>query len=72
VARTTAGSARLEVRTGDPERGPVVASLEVRATGGPYNWREVAAPVRAGGVEDIYVVLAGEQKFASLWLQKPA
>jgi beta-glucosidase len=71
------GSTRLEVRTGSPRQGRLVAATEVVATGGSgtwrYTWRELSlllGPRTAGDgarrVEDLYVVLAGQLRLASL------
>jgi beta-glucosidase len=67
------GSARLEVRAGSPREGRLVAATDLAATGGRYAWRELRLPLwpgtagdGAGSVEDLYVVLAGELRLASL------
>ena len=76
VARSAPGTASLEVRTGDAgpgraEGARLLASFEVPSTGGKYSWTEVAAVVPAGGVEDLYIVLCGEQRLARLRLCRP-
>lgn len=78
VARSSLGKASLEVRVGGAgkasgvgETTRLLASLEVPSTGGKYAWTEVAAVVPAGGVEDLYLVLSGEQRLAWLGLRRP-
>ncbi|MFD0257168.1 glycoside hydrolase family 3 C-terminal domain-containing protein [Kitasatospora indigofera] len=72
VSRTEPGAAVLELRTGDPESGPLLARLSVPSTGGRYAWTTVSAelPAGPGGVHDLYLVLRGEQRLASFTLDR--
>ncbi|GGL14271.1 glycoside hydrolase family 3 protein [Mangrovihabitans endophyticus] len=55
-ASAPAGGARLEIRLDEPLGGPLVATLDVPATGHPHRWAEViAAATGASGVHDLYL-----------------
>jgi beta-glucosidase len=71
LARAGPGAARLELRTGDPVDGAVLACMDVPSTGGPYCWQEVEAEIQAAGARDLYIVFTGDQRLASVRLEAP-
>ena len=67
VAREEPGEASLELWCDHPADGQFLGSLAVPCTGGRYSWTEVSADlVAAEGVRDLYVVLRGRQRLASI------
>lgn len=52
----------IEVRT-DSVDGPVIATLEVRGTGGWENWEYLETPVNMekGGIHDLFFVFKGRK-----------
>jgi beta-glucosidase len=67
VAREEPGEASLELWCDHPAYGQFLGSLAVPCTGGRYTWTEVSADlVAAEGVRDLYVVLRGRQRLASI------
>ncbi len=67
MAREEPGEASLELWCDHPADGQFLGSLAVPCTGGRYSWTEVSADlVAAEGVRDLYVVLRGRQRLASI------
>ena len=67
VAREEPGEASLELWCDHPADGQFLGSLAVPCTGGRYTWTEVSADlVAAEGVRDLYIVLRGRQRLASI------
>lgn len=73
VAREEPGDASLELWCDDPAHGQFLGSVTVPCTGGRYTWAEVSADLAAAeGVRDLYVVLRGRQRLASVSLRAAA
>jgi len=71
VSRTEPGTARLDLRTGDPHDGPLLGGVDVPSVGGRYVWAEVTADVVLGdrpAVHDLYLVLTGAQRLEQVRL----
>ncbi len=67
VAREEPGEASLELWCDHPADGQFLGSLVIPCTGGRYSWTEVSADlVAAEGVRDLYIVLRGRQRLASI------
>ncbi len=67
VAREEAGLAALEVWCERPGTGLPLGSAQVGCTGGRYRWAQVSVPLGpVAGVRDVYVVLRGSQRLASV------
>ena len=67
VAREEPGEASLELWCDHPADGHFLGSLTIPCTGGRYSWTEVSADlVAAEGVRDLYLVLRGRQRLASI------
>ena len=67
VAREEPGEASLELWCDHPADGQFLGSLTIPCTGGRYSWTEVSADlVAAEGVRDLYIVLRGRQRLASI------
>jgi beta-glucosidase len=70
VARQQPGEARLDLWCDHPADGRLLGSVAVPCTGGRYAWTEVSATLApAAGVRDLYVVLRGAQRLASVLLR---
>ncbi len=71
AAREEPGTARAELRLGDPVAGELLAEFTVPSTGGRYAWTEVTAqlrpPAEAVAIGDVCLVLDGAQRVA--WLR---
>src|SRR5450755_1787695 len=77
IARETPGPARVELRLGDPAKGELLGVVAAPLTGGRYAWTQVhadlAAPAGTGpGAADLYLVLHGAQRLASLRVHRRA
>jgi beta-glucosidase len=67
VAREQPGEASLELWCDHPADGQFLGSVAVPCTGDRYAWAEVSAELAvATGVRDLYVVLRGRQRLASV------
>jgi beta-glucosidase len=67
VAREEPGEASLELWCDHPADGQFLGSLTIPCTGGRYSWTEVSADmIAAEGVRDLYIVLRGRQRLASI------
>jgi beta-glucosidase len=67
VAREEPGEASLELWCDHPADGQFLGSVAVPCTGSRYRWAEVSAGLAAAeGVRDLYVVLRGRQRLASV------
>ncbi len=67
VAREEPGEASLELWCDHPADGQFLGSVAVPCTGGRYAWTEVRADMAtATGVRDLYIVLRGRQRLASV------
>jgi beta-glucosidase len=63
VARVSASTASLTLRSDDPVTGPLIGALPVDTTGGTYEWATISADIDApAGTYDLYLVLDGEQR----------
>src|SRR6266851_1550694 len=70
VAREEPGEASLDLWCDHPADGRFLGSVAVPCTGGRYAWAEVSAGLApAAGVRDLYVVLRGRQRLASVCLR---
>jgi beta-glucosidase len=70
VAREEPGEASLDLWCDHPADGRFLGSVPVPYTGGRYAWAEVSASLApAAGVRDLYVVLRGRQRLASVCLR---
>jgi beta-glucosidase len=66
VAKADSAPAAIQLRLGDPVTGPVIATVPVTSTGGPYDWTRVTAPVTgASGIRDLYLTFTGPLKVSS-------
>jgi beta-glucosidase len=66
VAKADSAPAAIQLRLGDPVSGPVIATVPVTGTGGPYDWTRVTAPVTgASGIRDLYLTFTGPLKLSS-------
>jgi len=73
VAREELGEASLELWCDHPADGQFLGSLAVPYTGGRYSWTEVSTDlVAAEGVRDLYIVLRGRQRLASIHVRGAA
>jgi beta-glucosidase len=73
VARQEPGVATLDVWCDHPADGQFLGSVPVPRTGGHYTWTEVSTGLAAAaGVRDLYVVLRGPQRLASLCVRAAA
>jgi beta-glucosidase len=73
VAREEPGEASLELWCDHPADGQFLGSLTIPCTGGRYAWTEVSADlVAAEGVRDLYIVLRGRQRLASIHVRGAA
>ena len=64
------GEASLDLWCDHPADGRFLGSVAVPCTGGRYAWTEVSAGLApAAGVRDLYVVLRGRQRLASVCLR---
>jgi beta-glucosidase len=67
VAREEPGEASLELWCDHPADGQFLGSVVVPCTGGRYTWTEVSADMTvAEGIRDLYIVLRGRQRLASI------
>ena len=56
----------IQLRLDNPVTGPVVGTVPVTSTGGPYNWATATAPVTgANGHHDLYLVFTGPLEVAT-------
>jgi beta-glucosidase len=66
VAKADPSAASIELRLDNPVTGPVVASVPVTSTGGPYNWATATGQVTgAHGHHDLYLVFTGPLEVAT-------
>jgi beta-glucosidase len=73
VAREEPGEAALELWCDHPAEGQFLGSVVVPCTGGRYTWTEVSAGLTAAeGIRDLYIVLRGRQRLASVRVCPPA
>jgi beta-glucosidase len=73
VARAQPGTAKIELRRDDPVTGDLLGAVTVPSTGGKYAQQEVMADLApVPGVFDLYLVLHGAQRVASLRVRPSA
>jgi beta-glucosidase len=67
----SAGGGEIVARLDDPAHGRVLARVAVPATGGPYAWRDVSAPLaRARGVHDVYLTFTAPLELSRFRLRR--
>jgi beta-glucosidase len=73
VAREEPGEASLEVWCDHPGNGRLLGSVAVPCTAGRYAWADVSADMApVTGVRDLYLVLRGALRLASVLFHAPA
>jgi beta-glucosidase len=66
VAKSTAGTAQLQIRLGNPSTGPVLGTATVTSTGDVYRYTTTSARLTgAHGIRDVYLVFTGDLRIAS-------